>query len=511
MKLFKVCLGVLFVVGFGWQCRSQQFTDIRANLTGVAESAARWMDTDRDGDLDILVSGEFYRGNQPGVQTFHYRNMRNDRFVLAQSSGLPQLFRGDIAIGDLDLDGIEDVIMMGETANGTRMTSMFKGIGNGSFAATTVGFMAVRDGSVDLADFDGDGDLDVLVAGESVNGPVCLLYRNDRNGRFTLINAGLTGIRRGVARWTDFNLDGRPDVIITGIGSNGNPVTSVFQNTSEGFRQINTGMMNLKNSNLAFGDYDNDGDDDIVLIGETQQGQPRTLFYNNNRRGAFTPVQHPFPNVKDGFADWADMDLDGDLDLLISGQSAQGPVSMVFRNDRNGKFTNINAGIIPLYNSSGEWGDYDLDGDQDILIAGLTSDNQLVTRVYKNQTIEQRAPQRQARTVQTESMWLSDGPSPERSRPVYYFVYSSSYSDLHQNGKKDYYLFISPVKRFSKHYVLQEKYNEVIMDTYPTWGRIDQGNIVQNGFAIKSEADKSRERVINEYRSKGFKLIEVNW
>jgi len=511
MNLTKVSLGVLLIMCLSFISMAQQFTDIRANLTGVAESAAYWMDTDRDGDLDILVSGEFYRGNQPGVQTFHYRNMRNDRFVTASATGLPQLYRGDIAIGDLDLDGIDDVIMMGETSNGSRMTALFKGNGSGSFIATGINFLAVRDGSVDLADFDGDGDLDVLVAGESINGPVCLLYRNDRNGKYTLINTGLPGIRRGVARWLDFNVDGRPDVVITGIGANGAPLTMLYQNTNEGFRPVNTGMISLKNSNLAFGDYDNDGDDDILLLGETHQGQPMTMLYNNNRRGSFMPIKHPFPNVKDGFADWADMDLDGDLDLLISGMSAQGPVSMVFRNDKNARFTNINAGIIPLYNSSGQWGDYDLDGDQDILIAGLTVDNQLVTRVYKNQTIEQRAPQRQARTIQTESMWLTDGPSPERVRPIYYFVYSSSYSDLNQTGKKDYYLFISPVKRFQKHYVMQEKYNEVIMDTYPTWGRIDQGNIVQNGFAIKSEADQSRARVISEYRSRGFKLIEVNW
>ncbi|MDO8899220.1 MAG: VCBS repeat-containing protein [Bacteroidales bacterium] len=486
----------------------QSFTDIRAGLTGVAESSASWMDTDRDGDLDILVSGEFYQGNQPKILSNHYRNIRNDKFNLA-GSGIPDFFRGDFSIGDFDLDGIADIAFMGELKGGRRIATIYKGTGNGTFIPTNINFTPVRDGSIHFGDFDGDGDLDVLVAGESENGPVTQIYRNDRNNRFTLIQSGLPGIRRGVARWIDFNLNGQLDVFITGLNAANVPVSILFENKVNGFVALNTGIIALKNSNVAFGDFDNDGDPDILILGETQNGRPTTQLYRNNRNGNFAAVATPFANVTDGFADWGDMDLDGDLDLLISGQSVNGPVSKVYLNERNAGFSDLKTNIIPLYNSSGQWGDYDLDGDLDILIAGLTNDNQFVAKVYRNNMIEEGKAV--VATESIESMWILTTPDPERVKPQFYFVYSSSYSDLNQSGVKDYHAFVGPVKKFSKHYVMQEKFNDVIMQSYPTWPKIDQGNIIQNGFATKQEADRSRARIINEYTSKGFKVVEINW
>ena len=70
---------------------------------------------------------------------------------------------------------------------------------------------------------------------------------------------------------------------------------------------------------------------------------------------------------------------------------------------------------------------------------------------------------------------------------------------------------MSPVKKVNKAYVLEEKLQALLIQNFPTWPKTDQGNIVQNGFATKSEADKSRARMIHEYEVKGFKLTEINW
>jgi hypothetical protein len=500
----------LFLVLFFKVIYPQSFTDIRAGLTGVAESSASWMDSDRDGDLDILVTGEFYNGNQPKLSMKHYRNVRNDKFNLV-GSGIPDFYRGDFSIGDFDLDGIDDIAFMGELVGGKRIATIYKGNGNGTFFPTNISFTPVRDGSIHFGDFDGDGDLDILIAGESVSGTVTQIYRNDRNSKFTLIQAGLPGIRRGVARWIDFNLDGQLDVFITGINAGNTALSILYENNGNSFKALNTGIIALKNSNLAIGDYDNDGDPDILILGETQNGAQKTQLYRNNRNGNFSPVATPFVNITDGFADWGDMDLDGDLDLLISGQSAAGPVSKVYLNQRNAGFSDLKANIIPLYNSSGQWGDYDLDGDLDILIAGLTTDQQFIARVYRNNMVEEAKVVARKSEETIESMWILTTPDPVRIKPTFYFVYSSTYSDLNRSGTKDYHAFVGPVKRFSKHYVMQEKFNDVIIQTYPTWPKIDQGNIIQNGFATKEEADRSRARIINEYKSKGFKVIEINW
>lgn len=503
LKISGFLLSILLMTFF---TKAQTFTDIRAGLTGVAESSSGWMDTDRDGDPDIIVAGEFFPGNQSSVTTRTYMNQRNDRFDLSKK-GIPDFFRGDFSIGDADLDGIDDLAIVGETANGNRLGTIYKGLANGSFTRTKVVFTPVRDGSIDFGDMDGDGDLDIILCGESESGVITQVYRNDRNLNFVLIDFNLPGVRRGVARWNDYNLDGLPDVFITGISKNSDNITQLFQNKGSGFSKNHSPFAGLKNSNLAFGDMDNDGDDDVIVLGETSNGRPMTHLYKNNRNG-FSAVSASFTAVTDGFADWGDMDLDGDLDLLLSGMSDGGPVSKIYSNERNYRFRDIKAGIIPLYNSSGEWGDYDLDGDLDVIIAGLSTGQDLIARVYNNGVISNKGP---AKTKVQVSNWETITPIPSRQEPIYYYVYSSSYSDVYKTGTKAYYLFISPVKKFPKDYILEEKFQSLLIQTFPTWPRIDQGNIVQNGFVTKAEADKSRARMIHEYQTKGFKLVEINW
>lgn len=509
MPNLKHLLGLLFLfLMLKASLFSQKFTDIRAGLTGVAESSARWIDADRDGDPDVFVSGEFYRDNRPFIEAKYYNNLRDNRFQ-ASVAGLPHFYRGDIRFADFDLDGITDAGVMGEMSGGRTFASLYKGNGRGGFSVTNIHFLAVRDGSIDFADMDGDGDMDVLLAGESSIGPVTIIYRNDRNGNFSRLDLGLTGIRRGVARWTDFNIDGLPDILVCGLDAAGKPLTQLYQNTGTGFKALKSGIVALKNCNVAFGDFDNDGDDDLIILGETSAGVPTTQLYRNNRNGSFTMVNSNLVQLTDGFADWGDMDLDGDLDLLLSGMGSNGAASRVYRNDRQNGFVDIRANIVPLYNSSGQWGDYDLDGDLDILIAGLTDRHGFEARIYSNGWIEKSTTEK--KEAETENMWIVSGPNPTRSEPIYYFVYSSAYTDLHKTGEKSYFLFVSPVKRFPAAYILEDKYNELIRQAYPNWSTIDQGNIIQNGFATKAEAEKSRERVMREYRHKKFSVIEINW
>ncbi len=505
-------LSILLICLSHEHIQAQHFVNIDAGLHGVGESSSRWIDAERDGDLDVLVMGEFFAGQQHGISTRLYRNMRNNRFVRTES-GLPDLHRGDIDFGDYNLNGIQDAAIVGELKNGQKIATIYRGLGNGRFSPTGIQFTPVRDGSVMFGDFDNDGDLDVLITGESDQGPVSKIYRNDRNDRFTELEAGLTGVTRGKGIWFDHNLNGHLDVFITGATASGQPFSMLYEQENGHFRAIHTSIVHLKNSHVAVGDYDNDGDLDLVIMGERQDGQIVTRLYRNDRNGNFTRIPAPFVGVRHGFLDWGDFDDDGDLDLLLSGESARGPVTKVYRNDRQNGFHEINAGLIGLYMSDGQWGDFDLDGDLDILISGLSADYQYVSRIYRNDGTYSDAPAKAVDEAQEmyEDIWTSSVVVRERPKHRYYYLYSSSFSDLHGSESKDYYVFVSPVKKPKQAYELEDRFNPIIRRSYPNWVEIDQGNIVTNGFASLSEAERSRERIIHEYQRRGFRVVEINW
>jgi hypothetical protein len=508
MKLKISILLVCIVMIASVPLSAQSFKDIQAGLTGVAECSANWMDTDRDGDPDVIVSGEFFNGNNPGIKQIMFKNQRQDKFGSA-AAGLPDFYRGDWSMGDYNLDGIQDVAVMGEKRDNSRIATIYKGLGNGSFAPTGIQFTPMRDGSIRFGDVDADGDLDILLAGESMQGAQTLVYLNERSNKFSPSRFKLPGIQRGEAVWIDFDVDGKQDIFMIGANRNGAPISALFHNTDSSFNVVNTQIAALKNSSVAIGDVDSDGDNDLLVMGETGSGKSYTRLYRNERNGVFRIVSTSFVGVRSGFADWSDMDHDGDLDLLISGESNNGAVSKVYRNDRGRGFTDLQAGIIPLYTSDGQWGDYDLDGDQDVLIAGISTDYKHYARIYRND------PAAIVDSTQYEEestdIWNNQTVVEERSDPIYYYVYSSSYGDPKKTGTKEYFVFISPVKKPKVQYEMEEKFDLLFRKAYPNWAKIDQGNITSAGFHTKQEADQSRAKMIDEYTRRGFKLIEINW
>jgi len=67
------------------------------------------------------------------------------------------------------------------------------------------------------------------------------------------------------------------------------------------------------------------------------------------------------------------MIMNGDLDILMTGAGQSGNILKIYRNDGGGVFTDINAGLTGVTSSSVVWGDFDNDGDLDILLTGHTT------------------------------------------------------------------------------------------------------------------------------------------
>ncbi len=487
---------------------AQTFVDIQARLTGVSESASGWIDFDGDGDLDIFVTGEFYYKNTHKIATKLYTNLRNDRFKIVYTP-VTNIYRGDFDWADYDLDGDDDLFIIGQDANGKFVAKLYKNLnGTTNFLNVPLNIPGLVDGSVEWGDYDADGDYDLLLTGNSTKGPLSLIYRNDRHNRFTKIKTPFPGVKSGVARFNDFDQDGDLDVIISGTTGSGMVVTALFVYNGKSYEKIPVDIANLSMSDVAWADYDLDGDDDFIIIGETQQGRFQTKLYNNEKNGFFSIVPEHFVNVRSGSVDWGDFDHDGDLDLLLTGESVSGPVSKIYRNDRNGIFTDINAELIPLYMSDGHFGDYDNDGDLDVIISGMSKQYDFIAKVYRNDPFHTDTVKE---VTDEEDIFNYRTYVPDRPKKIYYYVYSSCFCDINGTGKKSYHVFFSPIKKPKTQYELERKYNALIHKNFPNWDKFDQAEIIHNGFATYNEALKSKNIAIHQYKIKNFVVHELNW
>ncbi len=147
------------------------------------------------------------------------------------------------------------------------------------------------------------------------------------------------------------------------------------------------GLTPVFESAAAWGDYDNDGDLDIALSGDTGLTTSITRIYRNDGAAGFTRITAGLAGVKRGSLAWGDYDNDGDLDLLVTGRQPSFPtdllITMVYRNDAG---TFLGSGPAGVEYASVAWGDYDNDGDLDLLASGNAPGGAPRTKLYRRTT-----------------------------------------------------------------------------------------------------------------------------
>jgi len=297
-----------------------QRAGVNNNLWGTS---AAFFDYDNDGYLDLYVCNyltfdeknlpcSFFEGKPycliqkfQGSASRLYHNNRDGTFTDVTNQAKVSLQNGKglgvIAL-DYDNDGLVDIFQ----ANDATQNFLFHNNGDGTFSekALAAGVAFDPNGNarggmgVDAEDLDGDGYLEIFVANFSAQ--TNALFHNDRDGLFTettnklglgTISIPMSGFG---ARFFDYNNDGLVDLFVL----NGHPFEPIqklfpettyaeppflFENTGSGFREVaaehGAALRKLYSGRgLAVGDFDNDGDSDLLLM---NVGEPPALLRND--------------------------------------------------------------------------------------------------------------------------------------------------------------------------------------------------------------------------------------
>lgn len=340
---------------------------------------ASWPDADGDGDIDLYVNGV-------GL----FRNDGGGAFTRLPGAVPPQASSFANSWADVDNDGDLDVFVTGGAPNGSILYlnqggMVFSPVYSGPIGDT----WASRAWGCAFGDWDADGWIDLVTAAANGFGGIAnpnRLFRNE-GGVFAAVDS--TPVTQGLApytvpSWSDYDLDGDPDLFIGAGPANGTTARDyIYVNRHESspawFTRLSTGPLgtDLQDGQVYnWIDFDNDGDLDCYLTNYSgpMGGMVNRLYRNDGGTFLSLSAAQAGVIVSDALPSlasvWQDFDNDADLDCLVTQDGAL--PNRFYRNNGAGFFNVITIPGLsvagPHYSAAS--GDYDGDGLMDLFVSG---------------------------------------------------------------------------------------------------------------------------------------------
>jgi hypothetical protein len=284
----------------------------------------------------------------------------------------------DAEFADLDGDGDLDLVVAGEFAP------------NSVFEATEGGFVATEFPSsnsdsedIAIADFNGDGHLDLVFAAEDNRRSE--LFTGTGSLRFTGPLHPFPEATSNAVIALDANGDGRPDLLFGNAGQN----LLLLGDGLGGFVDETGNRLPARvdiTQDVEAADIDGDGDLDLVFANEDDN-----RILRNDGRGSFSDIEARCLPLRDGTeetreADFGDVDGDGDLDLFFANvdfREAGSGRNRLLLNDGSGCFTDASADWITRPSRKSldvDWVDVNADGRLDVILANFEGVEVLINR-----------------------------------------------------------------------------------------------------------------------------------
>jgi predicted nucleotidyltransferase len=340
---------------------------------GVMYSSSDFADVDKDGDLDVIISG--FDNNSKSITNL-YLNDKFGNFTLALNTPFVGVKFGEIKFADVDKDNDPDLFISGEY-----ILNLYKNDGKGTFTlAAGAPFSGVARSSLAVADIDNDNDLDLFAA----DAYKASIYKNDGLGNFTLFSStSVAGVDFGSVAFADLDGDNDSDLLVSG---DLNPFDTtdrssrIYKNDGAGNFTLLDGnsLLPIMDCGVAIADVDGDADMDIIISGEDKQLNKHSLLYVNNGTGNFAKATGSvFVGVTHGQVAFADMDGDKDQDVLVIGKDLLNKkLIKTYKNDGTGNYSVQNNLVFDgIEAEDALLFDYDSDNDPDIVLAAGTNLN----------------------------------------------------------------------------------------------------------------------------------------